>query len=144
MQLVYTMFISNNRPSFHMCWNENLVKHRKVPKYYENDCLQIFLLISMFLLTTNFVKKSHIYAGIFFTFSKGGLNQTWNAFNTTFLHQWKDWKSSYQVREAFTVFFQFNCSNFRLKQCQRLGFIKIVEEIKFEGFLDELESKKSF
>ena len=32
------MFISNNRLSFHLWWNENMVKHRKVPKYYENDC----------------------------------------------------------------------------------------------------------
>ena len=36
-QLVYTMFISNNRASFHLWWKENLVKHQKVPKYYEND-----------------------------------------------------------------------------------------------------------
>ena len=32
------MFISHNRLSFHLWWNENMVKHRKVPKYYENDC----------------------------------------------------------------------------------------------------------
>ena len=37
-QLVYAMFISNNRPSFHLWWKENLVKHRKVWKYYETDC----------------------------------------------------------------------------------------------------------
>ena len=35
---VYTMFISNNRPSFHLWWKENLVKDRKVSKYYETDC----------------------------------------------------------------------------------------------------------
>ena len=37
-QLVYTMFISNNRTSFHLWWKENLVKHRKVSKYHETDC----------------------------------------------------------------------------------------------------------
>ena len=37
-QLVNTMFISNNRPSFHLWWKENLAKHRKVSKYYETDC----------------------------------------------------------------------------------------------------------
>ena len=37
-QLVYTMFISNNRPSLHLWLKENLVKHRKVWKYYETDC----------------------------------------------------------------------------------------------------------
>ena len=34
-QLVYTMFISYNRTSFHLRWKENLVEHRKVSKYYE-------------------------------------------------------------------------------------------------------------
>ena len=32
------MFVSNNRPSFHLWWKENLVKHQKVSKYYETDC----------------------------------------------------------------------------------------------------------
>ena len=39
---LYTMFISNNRASFHLWWKENLVKHQKVSKYYEmivNYCL---------------------------------------------------------------------------------------------------------
>ena len=40
-QLAYTMFISNNHPSFHLRWKENLVKHQIVPKYYENDCSQV-------------------------------------------------------------------------------------------------------
>ena len=42
---------------------------------------------------------------------------------------------------SFHRFFQVNCSNFRLKSVKRLGFIKIVEEIKFEDAWDELESK---
>ena len=37
-QLVYTMLISNNRASFHLWWRENLLKHRKVSKYYEKHC----------------------------------------------------------------------------------------------------------
>ena len=41
-------------------WKKNLAKHWKVSKYYETDCLQNFLLLFMFLLTTNFVKNSHI------------------------------------------------------------------------------------
>ena len=59
-QLVYIMFISNNRTSFHLWWKENLVKHPKVSKYYEADCLQNFILLFMFLLTAKLVKKSHI------------------------------------------------------------------------------------
>ena len=38
VQLVYTMFISNNLASFRLWWNENLVKHQKLSKYYESDC----------------------------------------------------------------------------------------------------------
>ena len=41
-QLVNTMFISNNHPSFHLQWNKNLVKHRKVSKYCETDCCYDF------------------------------------------------------------------------------------------------------
>ena len=37
-ELVYTMFLSNNRASSHLWWKKNLVKHQKVSKYYENDC----------------------------------------------------------------------------------------------------------
>ena len=31
------MFVSNNRASFHLRGKENLVKHQKGSKYYEND-----------------------------------------------------------------------------------------------------------
>ena len=37
VQLVYTMFISNNLASFRLWWNQNLLKHQKLSKY-ENDC----------------------------------------------------------------------------------------------------------
>ena len=36
-QLLYTMFISNNRASFHLWWRGNWVKHHKVSKYYESN-----------------------------------------------------------------------------------------------------------
>ena len=45
----------------------------------------------------------------------------------------------------FTTFLQLNCSNFRLKPCERgLKVIKIVKEIKFEGFWGELGAKNCF
>ena len=69
-QIVYTMFISNNRASFHLWGNEKLVKHQKVSKYYENDYLQNFLLHFMFLLTATFVKNSHIQAKTFLYLSE--------------------------------------------------------------------------
>ena len=37
-QLVYFMFIINNRTSFHLWWKGNWLKHQRVSKYYENDC----------------------------------------------------------------------------------------------------------
>ena len=37
-QVLYTMFVSNNLASFQFWWKENLVKHQKVSKYYEDDC----------------------------------------------------------------------------------------------------------
>ena len=37
-QLVYTIFISNNRPLFQLWRKENLVKHQKVSNYYEKAC----------------------------------------------------------------------------------------------------------
>ena len=59
-QLLYTRFINNNHASFHFWLKENLIKHRKVSKYYENGCLQNFPLFFMFLLTVPTVKNSNI------------------------------------------------------------------------------------
>ena len=56
-KLVYIMFTSNTCASFHLRWKENLVKHQRVWKYYENDCLQNFLLLFISLLTAPIVKK---------------------------------------------------------------------------------------
>ena len=67
-QLTYTIFITNNRVSFHLWWNENLVKHRKVSKYYNHDCLQNSPLLFMSLWTAQVVKSSQILAGIYFIF----------------------------------------------------------------------------
>ena len=36
-QIVYIMFITNNRALFQLWRKENLVKHPKVSKYYENE-----------------------------------------------------------------------------------------------------------
>ena len=66
-QLVYTMFINNNRVSLHLWWKESLVKHQKVSKYYKNNYLQNFLLIFKYLATAPIVKNSNIYARIYFT-----------------------------------------------------------------------------
>ena len=37
------MFNENNPASFHLWWKGNLVRHKKVSKCYEDDCLHNFL-----------------------------------------------------------------------------------------------------
>ena len=139
------MFITNKLPSFHLWWKENLVKHRKTSKYYETDYLENILLPFIFLLTTNFVKTSHIQTKKFLIFLKNILNQTWNAFNTKFLCQWKDRKSIYQVKEAFALFCCLISMNFRLNMFQIPKTYQNSQKIiNFEGVLDELHSKKVF
>ena len=49
-QLVYTMFTRNNGTSSHLWWKENLVRHRKVSKYYETDS-SFFFNLTIFPLT---------------------------------------------------------------------------------------------
>ena len=54
MQHAYTMFISNDRVSFHLWWKEMLVKQQKVSKYYENNCsicYNAFVTIESFPMT---------------------------------------------------------------------------------------------
>ena len=48
-QLVYTMFISNNRASFHLSWKESLLKPQKVSKYYAIDCSVAFYIETIHL-----------------------------------------------------------------------------------------------
>ena len=54
-------------------------------KYYQTGSLQKILLLFMFLLTTNFVKNSSIYARILFIFLKTVPDHIRNDFNTKFL-----------------------------------------------------------
>ena len=56
MQLVYTIFIRNDRASLHFWAKENYLKHQRVSKYYDNVCLQNLLLRFISLLTGKFVK----------------------------------------------------------------------------------------
>ena len=47
MQLVYYVFITNNRASYHLRWKKNLLKNQKVSKYYGNDCLHLLPFMSL-------------------------------------------------------------------------------------------------
>ena len=64
------MIINNNRAMFHLWWKENLAKHEKVSKNYENDCQQNFILLLMSLLRAAIVKKCHFLARTYFYLSK--------------------------------------------------------------------------
>ena len=63
---------------------------------------EIFISSDKVFISNLIVKNSHILAGIYFTFLKIGV--TWKAFNTKFRPQWKDWESSYQVRQILVLF----------------------------------------
>ena len=141
-QLVYTMFLNNNRPSFPLWWKQNLVKHQQLSKYYEKDCLQIFLSLFRSLLATKFVKNSHIWDKIYFIFLKYVLKQTRNSFNTKFQAQWKACSSSYQLKKILAVFCDLIAPSLGQSTVECLGVNAIVKEIKFEGVWDKLESIK--
>ena len=117
-QLVYTIFVSNTRPSFDLWWKKNLVKHWKVSKRYEKGFLLNFLLLFMFLLTNKFFKNSHIQARILFVFLKNIVKQIWSSFNTKLEPHWNDQKSSYKVKKKLG-FLPLNSDNFRSKECEK-------------------------
>ena len=79
------MFISNNDAPFRLWRKQTLVKHQRVSKYYEDDCLQNFPLHHISEVKANFVKNSHIYSRIYLIFLENVLKQTSNVFNTEFL-----------------------------------------------------------
>ena len=143
-QLVYTILISNNRPSFHLWWKENLEKLQQVSKFYGKDSPQIVLLLLMSLLPTKFVKNSHIRDKIYFIFLKNVLKQTRNSFNIKFQAQWKACSSSYQLKQILALFCNLLPLILGQSSVEVLGVTEIVKEIKFEGVLEKLESKKSF
>ena len=77
----------------------SLVKHQKLSKYYEKDCVENFLLLFKFLLTGEFVINSHIKARIYFVFLKIILTQTRNFINVDI-----NISQSYQGRQILALF----------------------------------------
>ena len=138
-QLVYTMFINNNRVLFHLWWKENLSKHQKVSRYYERGCPKNFLWLFMSLLTAPIDKNSHIQARIYIIFIKKFLKQTWKSFNTNFWPQSKNWKSSYKVRQIFTLSWYLIALILGQNCVKGFRVTNIVKEIKLERAWRELE-----
>ena len=85
-QLVYTIFIINNHASFHLWWNETLVKCLKVSKYHKQGCLQNLLLFFM-LLWQIYLSKTVLYFGQTLVYS---------------------WNSALQIKFSF-YFLRFFC-----------------------------------
>ena len=67
---IYTKFIINNHALLHLWWRENLLKHPKVSKYYDKDCILNLFVPFMSLLTAPFIKSTHILVGVYFIFVK--------------------------------------------------------------------------
>ena len=97
-----------------------------------------------FLLTASVLKISQIKYIIYFTFLKNVLNQTWRSFNIKLEPQWKDRKSSYQVRQILALFCNLIALILGWHCVKGLRVNKIVKEIKFEGIWGELAVKKCF
>ena len=96
------------------------------------------------LLATKFFKNGYIWGKIYFIFLKNVLKETRNSFNTKFQAQWKACSRSCQLKQILAVY----CDLIPLLPGQSsvkvLGVTEIVKEIKFEGVLDKLKSKKRF
>ena len=48
------MYINNNHTSFHLWWQEYLLKHKQVSRYYENDCRSVLLKVMNTEVFNNF------------------------------------------------------------------------------------------
>ena len=93
---------------------------------------KIFFSFFMSLLIAKFVKNSHIQARIYFIVLKNVLKQTWNSLYTKFQPQWKDRKSSYQVRQILGLFCCLIALILGWNSVKGLRVIKNVKGIKFE------------
>ena len=73
-------------------------------KKAENIMNMIVFNFFMPFLIVLIVKTSHIFAVIYFSFSRNILNKVWKSFNAKFGPQLKDCESSYQVIQILVLF----------------------------------------
>ena len=64
------MFVTNNHDFFHLWGKKNLVKHQKVSKCYDQDCLKNFLLHFMSSLRAPIFENSNFVIEICLIFLK--------------------------------------------------------------------------
>ena len=111
------------------------MKHQKISKFYNHECLQNFLLLFMPSLTAEIVKNSHILAGIYFIFLKNDLDKTFKESllipNQTSVKRSEEQLSS---RTKFNTFWGLSFSIFRLKLCSvTLESPKLLNKLSLKG-----------
>ena len=96
-------------------------------------------------LLTAWIVKNNNFAAICFIFLKNVLHYyTGKAFNTKFRPQWKDRESSYQVRLILAPFCKLVSLILSYNCFKGLRVTKIVKQIRFEGFMGNLETRNCF
>ena len=95
------MFISDNRQSFRLWWKENLVKHQKVLKYYQN-WLSAKGFLAFYVFIHEEICQKQSYLGL--NLSKKRSETNLKLFQYQISTAVKDRKSSYQVRKKLGIF----------------------------------------
>ena len=140
IQLLYSVFLSNNQRSFHFCWKENFVKSSKSLKILWKWFSKRIILLFMSLLTFPNDRNSYIWAGIYSILLGNFLKQTWQVFIAKFWYQWKDSKRSYKLRQILEIFWKLIALIFGQNSVKGLRVTIIVREINFE----RIKRKKVF
>ena len=125
-------------------WNKSSLKGTGA-SYKENtgcrESLKYFILHCMSLLRALIFKISHFLAEIYL---KHVVDQTSNLFNSKIGPQWKDWKSSKDVKQILSLLCNFVTLILDENYVKGHRVIKILKQIKFEGEWGELEAKYCF
>ena len=95
----------------------------------------------MLLLTTNFVKNSHIQVRNFFYLFKKCSKSNLKCFYYQISMPVKRSEKQLSIKGSFCPFFQLNCPNYRLKQCRKP---QTYQNCQRKWVWDELGSRKVF
>ena len=144
LQLVYTIFITNNHTSFRFWWKEKLVKYQKSSGYGIHDCLQNSISLFISLIAASIVENSDFLAGIYFSFLKHVLDQTWKHFNSKFWHQETDSMRSFQVRQNLALFCNLLAQIFRWNCVKGIIVMKFLKKNQVWGKVELVRSKRLF
>ena len=107
---------------------ENLIKHQKTSTYFENDCLQNFLLIIISLLAAPVVKKTHIESKIYLAFVKKHSKTNLKVYSYKIPTKVKRLEKQLSSKANFSRFLSLFKSNFRLNCLKGLRITKVVKE----------------